>query len=59
MSQHGSSLIRNYITVAITAAKFGDNAKEFEMTSKWRHAVNNYSKMQMNFSPKLGGFQKT
>ena len=31
MSQHDSSLIRNCITVAITAAKFGNNAKALEI----------------------------
>ena len=52
------SLIRNFITFAITAAKFGNSAKVFKRTSKWRHVVNNNSKIRMNFSPKLGSFQK-
>ena len=47
-------MIGNYITVAITAAKIGNNAKVFEVS----HVVNNYSKVQMNISPKLGSFQK-
>ena len=51
-------MILNCITVAITAAKFGNNAKIIEMTSKWRHPVKNYSKIEMNFSQKLGSFQK-
>ena len=34
MSQHDSILIRKFCTtVTITAAKFGDNAKVFQMTS--------------------------
>ena len=52
-------MIRNRITVAITDAKFGNNTKVFEVTSKLRHVVNNYSNVQMNFSPKLGSFGKT
>ena len=52
------SMIRNCITVAITAAIFGINANVFDITSKWRHVDNNYSKVQMNFSPKLGSFEK-
>ena len=39
MSQLDSSVIRNCITVAITAAKFDNNANVFEMTAKWRHVV--------------------
>ena len=58
MSQHDSSLIRNCIAVATTAASVGNNAKVFEMTPKWRHIVNNYSKFQLNLSPKLGSFSE-
>ena len=56
MSKHGFRLIPNCITAAITAAKVDNNAKVFEMTSKSRHIVNNYSKVKMNFSSKLGDF---
>ena len=52
------SSFRNCITVAITAAKFGNNAKVFEMTSKWRHVVNNNSKCLMKFSPKFKMFNE-
>ena len=30
-----------------------NNAKTFEITSEWCHVVNNYSKFQISFSPKL------
>ena len=50
-------MIRNCITVAISATKLGNNAKVFEMTSKWRHVANNYSKFKMKISSKLGSFQ--
>ena len=55
MSQNDSSLIRNCITVAVTAAN-----KLVTMRSylKWRHIVSDYLKFQMDFSPKLGSFQK-
>ena len=59
MSQHNSSLIRCCITVAITAAKFGNNAKIFQMTSKWRHIANNYSNFQITFLQNWAVFRKT